>query len=253
MDWRSANGKIWSFISLVCIGVTPSAYADLELVASREPQPSQVTLTTHNLPPYGSFFPDNTFRGKAADVVSCALDDMNVALDLKVQPWRRAQVEVEQGRADGFFAGSQNARRDDYATKSVIIADQKWQWYLLKESNWSPDQEQFRTEATVSSFLGANMQKWLVENNYNVAATPPNTEALATMLLAGRIDAALANNYVMDGILSDKGLSYRVKNFELKNKPLYVYFSNDFVAAYPAFLPQFNHHAQQCLTQLGHE
>ena len=172
---------------------------------------------------------------------------MGIELELNVRPWKRAQFEAQKGVSDGFFAGSQNDERDTYAQKSTVIADQKWVWYLLKDSAWDPNSDYFKENAMVSSFLGANMQGWLVRNSYNIASTPLNTEILADRFLKGRIDAVLANNYVMNEILEKIGLQHEVRKVLLKNKPLYVYFTNKFLGFNQGFLSLFNQHAKACI------
>lgn len=228
--------RLIGLLSLCCTGLS-NANPSL---------PASVTLATHDLAPYGSYHPDGNFKGIAYDPLKCALDKLSIDLVLNVRPWRRAQLEAEHGIADGFFAGSQNSRRDKYAVKSEVIADQKWQWYLPKESSWDTESRAFRREAKVSSFVGANMQKWLTENNYLVSGSPTTTEDLAQMLILGRIDAALANNYVMDGILSNKGKLENFARVVEKNKPLYVYFIKAFIKRYPDFLEQFNAKVKSC-------
>ena len=211
-----------------------------------QPQPKEVVLATHDLPPYGSYQSDGTFKGIAYDRVECALNLMNVKLVLNVRPWNRAQFEVQRGIADGFFAGSKNEEREQYAVRSVEIADQKWQWYMLKKSKWDVNSLDFQTNAKVSSFLGANMRKWLKENHYNITTAPSNTTGLAEMLLRGRVDAALANNYVMDQVLEEMGSEHEVQRHVLKSKPLYMYFGQHFIAENSDFLTLFNSSINQC-------
>ena len=164
----------------------------------------KVILTTHNLYPYGSYptedrqkvIADETFKGVAVDRVRCVFKKMDIPLEIQVVPWRRAQRLVQRGLAEGFFAASQKDSRDEYAVKSAVIADQKWNWYLLKTNPLTPQEPSFKEKATVAGFLGANMLQWMQENGYNVTATPTDTEALLRLLLARRVDAVMANDYL---------------------------------------------------------
>jgi len=209
--------------------------------------PSSVILSTHELYPYGLSQPDGSFKGKAADVVFCSLTNMGIELELNIRPWKRAQFEVQKGVSDGFFAGSQNYERDTYAQKSIVISDQKWVWYLLKDSSWDTNSNYFKENAIVSSFLGANMQDWLVSNNYKIALTPLTTEHIVGRVLRGGLDAGLANNYVMEEVLNKMGAQHKIRTKVLKNKPLYVYFGHKFISANPSFLSLFNQHAKACI------
>jgi polar amino acid transport system substrate-binding protein len=91
-----------------------------------------ITLSTHNLCPYGCFNETEytgeanavNFRGVAVDVVRCSLDKMKIHLKLKVLPWKRAESAVKTGTVDGFFAASSNSVRDSFAVMSAIISEQ---------------------------------------------------------------------------------------------------------------------------------
>lgn len=203
-------------------------------------RPDEVTLSTHNLCPYGCYNDIDFFDGYAVRVVRYAFNRMEIPLKIKVVPWSRAQYMAETGLSDGFFAASRNADRDSTGVMSTPVAEQKWTWYLLNNSPLDPAADDFKQAATVSSFHGANMLKWLQENGYNVFAPPTDTEALARMLLANRFDAILANNLVMDEIIRRDGLKSKLKSHTLKNKPLGVYFSNRFVKENPGFVDEFN-------------
>lgn len=207
--------------------------------------PVSVTLSTHNLCPYGCYDETGHFNGHAVRVIRHALQQMDIPLEIVVVPWQRAQYLAEIGKVDGYFAASINTERDANGVMSAYIADQKWDWYLLKESNFDPTSPDFKEMATVTSFFGANMLKWLKTNNYNVTAPPPTTEALAKMLLFQRFDAALANKLVMDEVLDKNGIREQFKQITLMNKPLGVYFTKRFVQEHPDFLSRFNRHVEE--------
>jgi polar amino acid transport system substrate-binding protein len=214
----------------------------------------KVVLTTHNLYPYGSYPPgeiemviaDGTFKGVAVDRVRCVFKIMDTPLEIQVVPWRRAQLLVERGDADGFFAASQNDSRDEFGVKTMIIANQEWNWYLLKENPLSPQDQSFKEKASVGGFVGANMLEWMQEQNYNVTATPKDTEGLLKLLLARRVDAVMANNYVMQALLQNYGMVDQVKIYLNMDKPLFVYFSNEFLKSRPMFIEKFNSLIPEC-------
>ena len=215
------------------------------LAALAEAEP--VVLTTHNLYPYSYLQGKNTLTGLAADVVHCVFERMKQPYEIRVVPWKRAQFMVRNGKADGFFAGSQNSDRDNYAKMSAIIADQKWMWFFKKKQPFRPKDPQFKTKMIVSSFQGANMQKWLVANGYTVSENPPkDTLNLLRMLMADRIDAALANNEVMTTLLDHLTEKNTVISALNRNKPLGVYFSKEFLASRPLFLETFDSHVRPC-------
>jgi polar amino acid transport system substrate-binding protein len=242
---RARENLLVALICLILISVGVECFA-----SSTE----KVVLTTHNLYPYGSYptehtekvVADDTFKGVAVDRVRCVFKKLDTPLEIQVVPWARAQVLVQRGRAEGFFAASQKDSRDAYAVKSAVIADQKWNWYLLNENPLSPRDQSFKEKATVGGFLGANMLEWMKEHNYKVTAMPKDTEGLLKMLLARRVDAVMANNYVMRALLQKYGVEDQVKIFLNKDKPLSVYFSKEFLKSRPMFIDKFNSLVPEC-------
>lgn len=217
----------------------------LAAVQAAPDRPARVVLTTHELPPY-SFSGDPRTGGIAVDAVRCALKALQVDAEIRFEPWARAQSSARAGQADGFFAASRSPDRDAWAMLSVSIAPQQWRWYLLKNSPLDPQDPKFRETATVSSYVGANMQDWLKENHYRLGSAPINTEHLLLMLVAGRLDAVLANHLVMDKLLVKHDRGREVRSVLQLDKPLGVYFTKDFTARWPDFIEAFNRAAVGC-------
>ena len=216
--------------------------------------PLSISLATHNLCPYGCFIDDqrtdntssDNFSGVAVDVVRCSLQNMNISLKVVVLPWKRAERAVITDEVDGFFAASQNSVRDSFAVMSVTIAEQKWQWFILKNNRLAPHQPDFKANATVAGFIGSNMLYWLGQNTFNITSRPLDTQGLYKLLIRKRVDAVLANNYVMQAIMQDAAETPPIKIYTLKDKPLSVYFSKYFTSKYPAFITDFNRHVRLC-------
>lgn len=245
-----SGARTWLFLAIIALLIVFSGLPSNKSSAS---DLHKIILTTHNLPPYGSYQDDGSFRGVAVDVVECALHKIQQPFEILVVPWKRAQVMVQKHVAHGFFAGSQNKKRDSYAVMSAIIADQKWVWYLPKDSSLDPFSEDFRKNARVASFVGANMLKWLIDNKYNVAAKPSNSKALIEMLSRGRLDAVLINNYVGAEIINKLELHDQFRIVVNKNKPLGVYFDKDFIHKSPGFLDKFNEAVPACRQETGQQ
>jgi polar amino acid transport system substrate-binding protein len=175
---------------------------------------------------------------------------LSIPVEIAFFPWKRAQEMVKRNSAHGFFAASQANQRDEYAVLSATIAPQEWRWYLLKTSAMDPRSEKFKTEARTSSFNGANMRDWLIENGYNAKDSPPQNNSLLTMLIKGRVDAILANQLVMDQLLAQSGRADAVKSYPALNKPLGIYFSKAFLATQlPDYLTRWNQAITGCTSQ----
>lgn len=206
-----------------------------------------VILTTHDLKPYGYLNKQGLLVGSAVKVVRCAMDAINQPYEIIVVPWKRAQAMVQSNQAHGFFAASQNAARDKGGAKSEVIAEQNWMWYVTVDSKFDPMDPNFKDTAFVTSFLGANMQKWLSDNEYHLSVDPPiNTENLLLTLLHNRYDAVLANDQVMGALLKKHNAEDKVRTTLNRSKPLSVYFSNKFIARNMQFLAAFNRSVLEC-------
>lgn len=209
----------------------------------------KVKLVTFNLPPYGSFAANSkatdialdNFNGVAVDVVRCAFKTINQPVEISVRPWSRAQHSVQNGQFDGFFPASWRAQRDVFAILSSYIAEQKWVWYFLTNNSLQPNDNNFKEKALVASFNGSNMQFWLQQNNYKVAANPKSTKELYEMLKMNRLDAILANNLVMAELLKDDPLAPQLASQVVQDKPLGIYLHNRFLTKQnTSFLTELN-------------
>jgi ABC-type amino acid transport substrate-binding protein len=90
------------------------------------------------------------------------------------------------------------------------------------------------------------MLKWMQEQNYNVTATPNDTEGLLKLLLARRVDAVMANNHVMKALLQKYKVEDQVKIYLNTDKPLFVYFSKELLKSRPLLIERFNNLISEC-------
>lgn len=226
--------KQWLSIAITLLATAP---------ALAEP----VRLMTHDLPPYSYLDEEQRPAGRAIQPVTCALNAMQQPYEISFVPWARAQHLVKQGKADAFFAASYSAEREQYAKLSAQIAPQQWHWYLLKDNPKNPKSPQFKRTATVGGFSGGNMTDWLRSNNFRVMASPANNSQLLKMLLAERIDAILANQLVMNALLKETASESKVRSVLEQDKPLGVYFSDQFLSQQASdFMPRFNQALGRC-------
>ncbi|MGF1755319.1 transporter substrate-binding domain-containing protein [Vibrio makurazakiensis] len=205
-----------------------------------------IVLATHNLSPYGSFpsgspvkkIATDDFTGFAVDRVFCAFESMEINVQVLVVPWSRAQIMAESDEVDGFFAGSQNNYRDTYASKTDVIAEQKWQWYWLKSN--PQNTENLDPMARIGAFQGSNMSKWLEENGYAIYSRPTTTEQLLLQLKYQRIDLFIANNLVAEKLIKEHGMVGKLGSSLVKDKPLYLYLTKRSLARNPNLMNNFN-------------
>lgn len=196
-----------------------------------------VRMTTQEWSPY-QLLENGTLGGHAVDAVECVMESIGTSYTMDVLPWARAQLLVQEGQADAFFAASASAKRDAYATISEPIAPQVWGWYHLKGN--SVDVED-KDNTAVGVQLGSNMASWLDTNGYKAVTKLPVSGDLIRVLKAGRVEAVLSNQLAFEDDLAAAGESPdQFSSVEHSNRPLGVYFSNTFLAANPGFLDKFN-------------
>ncbi len=205
-----------------------------------------IKLTTQHWSPY-QMLESGKLTGIAIDIVKCSFDKLNKSYEIEFLPWRRAQIMVGTGVADGFFAASANEKRSEYAVFSEKIIDQNWNWYLLKDSEFSPDDPNFKKDAKVASEFATNMNRWLNKNDYNVISSPFDPQSLVKEVFEKKVDAILSNELVATHAMKSLGISLdRFKVYTIKTIPLGVYWSKKFLEKHPEFLNRFNSALKQC-------
>ncbi|MEF2144602.1 MAG: hypothetical protein V3573_04080 [Desulfovibrionaceae bacterium] len=178
--------------------------------------------------------------GSAIAVVEEALKRMGVPFEIVVLPWHQAQRTLQgtKGHAVLSIGSDSPASRD--GVSSVSVAEEQWNWYLLKESPHDPSREAFRQDCLVATHAGAGVQEWLVDNGYRLGPRPCDTRTLLEMLLLRRLDAVIAGEYAMEEILLERGLQNRLRKVAFRKVPVSVVFSKVFLQTNPGFLPEFN-------------
>ncbi len=204
----------------------------------------KLLLLTDHRPPF-EYMENGKLKGVAAENVIKALDAMQWPYEIKTVPWKRAQKSVEDGKAHGFFAASKNKKRDSYATLSAIVADQYWNWYVLKSNSLNPENPSFKKKARVGSWDSSNSLKWLKREGYNITASPKLTSQLVRMLKKDRLDAMFGSNFAIEKDLEELKIMEKIKIFKGLHKPMGVYFSNAFLKRNPTFLELFNKQISQ--------
>jgi ABC-type amino acid transport substrate-binding protein len=207
--------------------------------------PARLMLTTQNWPPYQEY-KLGQMQGIALDKVKCVLGKMGQPYQLTMTTWSDAQLRVQSGAQQGFFVSTQTAERDDYATLSAPIAQQKLMWYFGHGIEPKID-ELSKVNLRFSAKFGSNKWFWLKRNGFNVVRQPRDAKVLLKLLKQREIDVALEDELVFDGELKEAGLPIDFfQNQTHKTKPMGVYFSNRFLNKYSDFLAAFNTAIYKC-------
>jgi ABC-type amino acid transport substrate-binding protein len=200
-----------------------------------------IKLTTQEWKPY-QYMAGGQPEGIAVKAVKCVVEKMGHKAEISVLPWVRAQKDVADGAAAGFFAASKSADRDAFAVMSQAFIPQVWRWYTPADKP-----ADVSSKATkVGVLAGSSMEKWLEENGY-AAQKIQSSEALAKMLQSGRIEAVLANEIAFKEALTSSGIAESAfKATQHSDRPLGVYFSKTFLASHAGFLDAFNGQVNAC-------
>jgi len=179
--------------------------------------------------------------GIAIDVVKCVVETLGQEVEIRFLPWKRAQVMVQNGAADGFFPASLSPERDAFAVRSDPVISVDWVWFTMKDSDWDIHSEKFKTEAVVAAERGSYYGSWLETSGYTVRFHPDNHLRMALMLKRNRVDAFLANDLVLAEELKGSGIGLdEFDRVTIKSDPLGVYFSSSYLQDKPDFMDKFN-------------
>lgn len=207
--------------------------------------PARLLLTTQDWPPYQQI-KHGQMQGLALDKVKCALSKMSQPYQITMTGWSDAQLRVHSGTQHGFFVATQTDERDEYATLSTPIAQQKLMWYFGPGVEPKID-ELSKLNLKFSAKFGSSKWFWLKRNGYNVVKQPRDAKVLLKLLKQREIDVALEDDLVFDGELEEAGLpSDYFQSEMLESKPMGVYFSKRFLTKYSGFLAAFNAAVSNC-------
>lgn len=222
--------------SIICVFLTPALQAQEEL-----------TLFTTETSPYVVKLPNGSFKGLFYDRVACVLDKMQIDYAISLEPWKRAQAEVQAGRASGFFPASRSDLRDTYASISANIMYAEFYFYYLKTAPYQPDTPNFKEKATVSAFWGSMRYQELESGGYTIGPRAYTFESLFDLTDHGRVDAVLLPDVMAKAILKQRGTLNNYKRSFHSKRPMGVYFANAFLEKNPTFLMKFNQKISGCV------
>lgn len=207
--------------------------------------PARLLLTTQEWTPYQEY-KQGVMQGVALERVKCVLGKMGQPYQLTMTSWSDAQLRVHSGGQHGFFVATQTDERDEYATLSAPIAEQKLMWYFGAGVEPKID-ELSKLNLKFSAKFGSNKWFWLKRNGYNVVKQPRDAKVLLKLLKQREIDIALEDDLVFQNELAQAELPKDLFHSQLlETKPMGVYFSNRFLTKYSGFLTAFNAVVSKC-------
>lgn len=230
----SARTRIGLGLLVLIWGLVPWAQAQ-----------APIRLVTQEWPPY-AFFSGGRVEGAAVDLIRCIFARMGQPLRIAIMPWPDAQAQVNQGLADGFFPASRNSVRDRYAVMSRTFIPQRWVFYIRPGGTLDPTRRPLPMGTRIGGVVGTNMLHFLESDGWPVTLRAPTVPALLDALLAGQIDAGLANALAMETALAQAGKTAQLPYFPYADQPMGVYIARRYLVERPDFLPRFNAEIEMC-------
>ncbi len=160
---------------------------------------------------------------------------------LETPNYGRAVHEARLGHVDGFLLASKNAERDAFAVFSQPVTYNNWMWFFSKSSTWEVTSPQFRTHAKVGTYLHANTHKWLIKNEFQNIYASPRTAYLPSLLVAGKLDAALLAEKVFWEQAKEQQVDRSAFQAVLAiEKPFGIYISKQYLEENTGYMERLN-------------
>lgn len=206
----------------------------------------ELKLLAVEAPPFISKLPDGSLGGIFYERLKCVLEKIEQPFSIEFQPWLRAQIEVQAGRASGFLPASKDIQRDKYATLSDSLMEVNSNFYYLKDSSLKPDDPDFKERAKVSAMWGSTQYQELQAANFTLGPTAHGFDNLFLLVEHGRADAVLAPGILAETILKNRGVLNKYKKDYYISHYSGVYFTNVYLEQHPTFLSRFNKEISGC-------
>ncbi|AEF53718.1 hypothetical protein Mar181_0662 [Marinomonas posidonica IVIA-Po-181] len=226
------------FVGVVLMILTGTTYAAIE----------RLSLATQVWPPYQTVNEKTgEIGGVAVERVQCALRLMNQPYEIVFMAWDRAQLMVQTGKMDGYFAGSKSTTRAAYAVPSAAVVTDDLSWFVLPNISFDIDDETQKYNLRYGAKFNTNKWLSLKQEGYNVIKKPRDADSLLQMLWQGEIDVALEYRYIFEYSMEKAGMP--LSNFKRVSRGTLdqvVHFSKDFIRENPTFLDSFNASLTSC-------
>jgi polar amino acid transport system substrate-binding protein len=184
-------------LAVVLAAETPAAAAEL-------------ILNTQDFAPF-NYETGGVVSGPAADVIRRVCADMKVTCTMRLLPWRRAQQEVQEGKAHGMFVIGWNAERAKWLHFSPPLLNTEYGFFVREDNPLRFQQNADVKGYTVGVFGPSNtstaLEKIKAEVGDLTIDMTPDDEAAFKKLALGRVQAVFSNRDVGYGLIRKLGLS----------------------------------------------
>ena len=201
------------------------------LVPSRTVSAQELILNTQEFAPF-NYEVNGAVAGPAADVIRRVCAEMKISCPLRVLPWRRAQQEVQEGKAHGLFVIGWNADRAKWLHFSPPLLTTEY-GFFVREGNalkfaQNADVKGYTVGVYGPSNTATSLEAIKAEIKDLAIDMTPDDESSFKKLSLGRVDAVFSNRDVGYDLLRKLGITnvrYAGRQQSLK---YYIGFSQKF-------------------------
>jgi polar amino acid transport system substrate-binding protein len=169
------------------------------ILPARPAAPSELIFNTQDFAPF-NYAVNGVVSGPVADIIRRVCTDMKVDCPMRLLPWRRAQQEVEEGKAHGMFVIGWNAERAKWLHFSPPILNTEYGFFVREDNALRFTQNADVKGYTVGVFGPSNTATALEKIRTDVKDLTidmtPDDEAAFRKLSLGRIQAVFSNRDV---------------------------------------------------------
>lgn len=201
------------------------------LAAVRPAGAAELILNTQDFAPF-SYLTNGVVSGPAADIIRNVCAEIKAECSLRLLPWRRAQQEVEEGKAHGLFVIGWNEERAKTLYFSPPLLSTEYGFFVRNDNPLTFKQNTDVKGYTVGTFGPSNtataLEKIKAEIKDLTIDMTPDDEAAFRKLSLGRVNAVFSNKDVGNDMvrrLDIKNVRYAGRQQSLK---YYIGFSRNF-------------------------
>jgi polar amino acid transport system substrate-binding protein len=214
----------WIVVTLA-VALTPF------LAPARLAAAADLILDTQDFAPF-SYEVNGVVSGPAADVIRRVCADTKIECPMRLLPWRRAQQEVEEGKAHGMFVIGWNAERAKWLHFSPALLNTEYGFFVRDDNPLKFAQNGDVKGYTVGVFGPSNtataLEKIKAEVKDLTIDMTPDDEAAFRKLALGRVKAVFSNRDVGYDLLRKLGITNVRYSGRQQTLKYYIGFSQKF-------------------------
>jgi polar amino acid transport system substrate-binding protein len=171
---------------------------------------ADLVLNTQDFAPF-NYEVNGVVSGPAADIIRGVCADVKINCILRLLPWRRAQQEVEEGKAQGMFVIGWNAARAKWLHFSPPLMNTEYGFFVRDDNPLKFQQNSDVKGYTVGVYGPSNTATSLERikdeiKDLTIDMTPDDVAAFKKLSL-GRVQAVFSNRDVGNDLMRKLGIA----------------------------------------------